>query len=66
MKVKIGSKMATVNDPILFFKGKNYIPRNMDLRQEIVKSFHDHETQAKLGHTMQYNKTIGGQDSEHL
>ena len=24
------------------------------------------DTQVKLGHTMQYNSTIGGQDSEHL
>ena len=24
------------------------------------------DTQAKFEHTMQYNNTIGGQDSEHL
>ena len=29
---------------ILFYKGKNYIPRNLDLRREIVQTFHDHET----------------------
>ena len=28
---------------ILFYKGKNYIPRNTELRQEIVQNFHDHE-----------------------
>ena len=29
---------------ILFYKGKQYIPRNAELHQEIVKLFHDHET----------------------
>jgi hypothetical protein len=31
---------------ILFYvyKGKNYIPKNMELRRDIVQSFHDHET----------------------
>ena len=54
---------------ILFYKGKNYIPKNTDLRQELVKSFHDHETaghSGKLGHTMQYYSTIGGLDFAHL
>ena len=40
---------------ILFFKGKNYIQRNMDLQQEIVKSFHDHETAGHLGKIRIYN-----------
>ena len=32
-------KIETTNEQnILFFKGKNYLPRNMDLLQEIVKS----------------------------
>ena len=29
---------------ILFYKGKNYIPKNQDLRQDILKMFHDHKT----------------------
>ena len=29
---------------VLFFKGKNYIPRDDDLRRDIAKMFHDHET----------------------
>ena len=29
---------------ILFYRGKNYIPWNEDLRRDIVWSFHDHET----------------------
>ena len=38
-------KIETTNGRnILFYKGKNYIPRNTELRREIVKSFHDHET----------------------
>ena len=40
---------------ILFFKGKNYIPRNMDLRREIAKNFHDHETAEHPGEIGTYN-----------
>ena len=29
---------------ILFYKEKNYIPRDAELRRDIVKTFHDHET----------------------
>ena len=49
-------KIETTNGQnILFFKGKNYIPRNMVLQQEIVKSFHDHETAGHLGEIGTYN-----------
>ena len=49
-------KIETTNGrSILFFKGKNYIPRNMDLRREIVKSFHDHETAGHPGKIGTYN-----------
>ena len=40
---------------ILFFKGKNYIPRNMELRRDIVKLFHDHETAGHPGELGTYN-----------
>jgi hypothetical protein len=40
---------------ILFFKGKNYIPRNMELRRDIVKTFHDHETAGHPGEIGTYN-----------
>ena len=29
---------------ILFYRGRNYIPNNLELWQDIVKMFHDHET----------------------
>ena len=29
---------------VLFYKGKNYIPKNLSLKQDILKAFHDHET----------------------
>ena len=49
-------KIETTNGrKILFFKGKNYIPRNMDLRREIVKSSHDHETAGHPGEIGTYN-----------
>ena len=40
---------------ILFYKGKNYIPRNTELRQDIVKTFHDHKTAGHPGETGTYN-----------
>ena len=40
---------------ILFYKGKNYIPKNTDLRRELVKSFHDHETAGHPGKIGTYN-----------
>jgi hypothetical protein len=29
---------------ILFYKGENYIPKDITLRQNIAKLFHDHKT----------------------
>ena len=40
---------------ILFYKGKNYIPRNIELRRDIVRSFHDHETAGHPGELGTYN-----------
>jgi hypothetical protein len=40
---------------ILFYKGKNYIPRDATLRREIVCSFHDHETAGHPGELGTYN-----------
>src|SRR5271168_3864925 len=34
---------------VLFFKGKNYVPRNDVVRQEIVKTYHDHPTAGHPG-----------------
>ena len=58
------SMMAGLNDwtidktdgqNILFYKGKNYIPQNTELRQEIVQNFHDHETAGHPGEIGTYN-----------
>jgi hypothetical protein len=40
---------------ILFYNGKNYIPQNMELRRDIVKLFHDHETAGHPGELGTYN-----------
>jgi hypothetical protein len=40
---------------ILFYKGKNYIPRNTELRREIVQNFHDHEMAGHPGEIGTYN-----------
>ena len=45
----------TNGQTILFYKGKNYIPRNDDLRRDIVQSFHDHETAGHPGEIGTYN-----------
>ena len=39
----------------LFYKGKNYIPKNQELRRDIVKMFHDHETAGHPGELETYN-----------
>ena len=40
---------------ILFYKDKNYIPDDLELRRDIVKMFHDHETAGHLGELETYN-----------
>jgi len=40
---------------VLFYKGKNYIPRNMELRQDIVKMFHNHKMAGHPGELETYN-----------
>ena len=40
---------------ILFYKGKNYIPNDLELRQDIVKMFHDHEMAGHPGELETYN-----------
>jgi Integrase zinc binding domain len=39
----------------IFFKGKNYIPKDMELRQDIVKMYHDHEMAGHPGELETYN-----------
>ena len=39
----------------IFYKGKNYIPDNQDLRRDIVKMFHNHETARHPGKLKTYN-----------
>ena len=40
---------------ILFYKGKNYIPKDQSLRQHIVRTHHDHETAEHPGELETYN-----------
>ena len=39
----------------IFYKGKNYIPRDQELWCDIVKIFHDHKTARHLGELETYN-----------
>jgi hypothetical protein len=39
----------------IFFKGKNYIPKDIKLRRDIVKMYHDHETAGHPGELETYN-----------
>lgn len=41
--------------PLIFYKGKNYIPRSVELRRRIVKSFHDDLTAGHPGELETYN-----------
>ena len=40
---------------VLYYRGKNYIPQNEELRQDITKMFHDHETAGHPGELETYN-----------
>jgi Integrase zinc binding domain len=53
----------------IFFKGKNYIPKDLELRWDIVKMYHDHETAGHPGELKTYNgvrQNTGGQDYGRL
>jgi hypothetical protein len=39
----------------IFYKGKQYIPKNQELRRDILKLFHDHETVGHPGELGMYN-----------
>jgi Integrase zinc binding domain len=39
----------------IFFKEKNYIPKDLELRQDIVKMYHNHETAGHPGELETYN-----------
>jgi transposase InsO family protein len=40
---------------VLFFKGRNYIPKDDNLRRDILKMYHDHETAGHPGELETYN-----------
>ena len=40
---------------ILFYKGKNYIPQDQDLRRDIARMFHDHKMAGHPGELETYN-----------
>jgi RNase H-like domain found in reverse transcriptase/Integrase zinc binding domain len=40
---------------ILFYKGKNYVPINAELRREIVQRYHDHPTAGHSGELQTFN-----------
>jgi len=49
-------KLETINDKkILFYKGKSYIPKDDELRRDIVKGYHDMETAGHPGELETYN-----------
>ena len=39
----------------LFYNNKTYVPRNIELRREILQNFHDHETAGHPGELGTYN-----------
>ena len=51
----IGQLTRQMDGIFCFTKEKKYIPRNTELRQEIVQNFHDHETAGHPGEIGTYN-----------
>ena len=43
------------NDDVLYYKDKLYIPKDLALRQDILKIFHNHETARHPGKLETYN-----------
>jgi hypothetical protein len=43
------------NQKTIFYKGKQYIPKDQELQQDILKLFHDHETAGHPGELETYN-----------
>ena len=39
----------------IFYKGKNYIPKDQELQQDVVKMYHDHEMAGHPGELGTYN-----------
>ena len=39
----------------IFYKGKNYIPKDQELRRDVVKMYHNHETAGHPGELETYN-----------
>ena len=49
-------KLKAVDDKkILFYKGKNYIPKNGNLQQDLVRNYHDLEMAGHPGELETYN-----------
>jgi RNase H-like domain found in reverse transcriptase/Integrase zinc binding domain len=40
---------------VLFYKGKNYVPIDVELQREIVKRYHDHQTAGHPGELQTFN-----------
>ena len=40
---------------VLFYKGKVYVPKDQDLRQDILKLYHDHKMAGHPGELKTYN-----------
>jgi Integrase zinc binding domain len=43
------------NQKTIFYKGRQYIPKDQELRQDILKLFHDHKTAGHPGELKTYN-----------
>ena len=40
---------------VLYYRGKNYIPKDEELQKDITKMFHDHPTAGHPGELQMYN-----------
>ena len=43
------------NGKVIFYKGKNYIPQDVNIQRDIVKMYYDHKTAGHPGKLETYN-----------
>jgi Integrase zinc binding domain len=43
------------NQKMILYKGKQYVPKDQELRRDILKLFHDHGTAGHPGELEMYN-----------
>jgi hypothetical protein len=60
-------KIEKIDDQkMIFYKGKQYIPKDQELQRDILKLFHNHETARHPEELETWNNITGGQGLKSL